>query len=294
MLSVGELRPRKAARIGSHLTGCDQCTQLSHQLDSVPAVLASAQYPPMPESVSIRIEATLAIESRQRLAAMPATEAGRGDLPARHRGRATRPGWHLPGVSVPASRLVAGAAALAIVASGSYAIASHTGSGSSPSAGSAASPASPAQVQQMNLGPDVTYGHPGALHTIHEVQSSADFAPASLRTQVADAVHAARTKGASAAKPTVSAPAPSQAQINSSSGSATPSFGPVARLAGCLNLIAATRTVLLLDIARFEHKPATIIVLAATASSPAEAWVVGSSCSASGKDVIAHAVLKHL
>jgi hypothetical protein len=288
MLSVGELRPRKAARIGSHLSGCDQCTKLSHQLDSVPAVLASAQYPPMPTSVSIRIEATLATESRQRISAMPATEAGRGDLPARHRRPATRPSWHLPGLSAPATRLVAGLGALAIVAGGGYEIASHAGSGSSPSAGSAA----PAQVQQMSQGPEITYGGTTAQHRIQAVQSSADFVPASLSTQVADAVHDARARSASAAQPTASAPGASRAQSSTSAGSAAP--GTAGRLSGCLNLIAAARHVLLVDIARFKHKPATLIVVAATGANPAEAWIVGSSCSATTKDVLGHVVLRHL
>jgi hypothetical protein len=52
--------------------------------------------------------------------------------------------------------------------------------------------------------------------------------------------------------------------------------------------------VLLVDLARFEGKPATIIVIAALAASPAEALVVGSACSASAQDILAHAVLGHL
>jgi hypothetical protein len=292
-LSADALRSRKAARIDRHLAGCEQCTQLSRQLDTVPILLADAQYPPMSESFSVRIEAALAVESRQRLAALPATEAGRRELPAQHRRRAARTSWHLPGLSVAVTRLVAAGGALAIVAAGGYEIATHAGSGAttSPSAGSAAAPA---QVQQMSLGPDVTYGQPGAQHTIHAVQSSADFAPASLSTQAVDAVHAAQAKGASAGEPASGAPGASRAQSNGLIGSAAPSAGPVTRLAGCLNLIAAARDVLLVDIARFNHKPATIIVIAATASSPAEAWVVGSSCSASAKDVLAHVVLGHI
>jgi hypothetical protein len=294
-LEADDLRPRRAARIARHLTGCDQCTELIRQLSNVPAILSSAStyYRPMPEIVYTRIEAVLAVESRARLAAQPATEAGRGELPARHRRRTSRPGWHLPGLSVPATRLVAAAGALVIAAGGSYAIASRAGNGAS-SAQSAGSAAAPAQVQQMSLGPNVTYGRPGALHTIQSVQSSAEFAPASLRTQAVSAVHAAEARGASGAQPSFSAPAPSRAQASNSIGSGTAAAGPVAQLAGCLNLIAAARTVLLVDMALYEHKPATIIVLAATGSSPAEAWVVGASCSAKGTDVLAHAVLGHI
>jgi hypothetical protein len=292
-LEADVLRPRKAVRIDRHLAGCQQCTLLRHQLDTVPTLLAGAQYPSMPETVYIRIEATLAVEARMRIADQPITEAGRRDLPAGHRRRPLRWDWQLRGFSVPATRLVAAAGALAIVAGGSYEIATHAGNGAAPSP-SAASGGAPAQVQQMSLGPEVTYGHTGALHTIHAVQSSADFAPASLRTQAVDAVHAAEARHASGAQPTFSAPTASRAQGSSSIGSAAPSAGPVTQLAGCLNLIAAARSVLLVDIAHFQHKAATIIVIAAAGSSPAEAWVVGSTCSASAKDVLAHVVLGHI
>lgn len=290
LLAVGELRRRKAVRIESHLTGCNQCTELRQQLGSVPVVLASATYPPIPESVCVRIETTLAVESRQRVAALPATEAGRGDLPARHRRRAERQGWRLAGLSIPATRLVATAAALAIVAGGSYEIAVNTGNGA-PASRSAGSAAAPAQVQQMSQGPEITYGSATAQHRIQAVQSSANFVPASLSTQVTDAVHDARARAASAAQPTLSPPGASRAQNSASAGS---SPGIAGRLSGCLNLVAAARKVLLVDIARFEHKPATLIVIAASGASPAEAWIVGFSCSATDRDILGHAVLGRL
>ena len=292
-LAAGDLRPRKAARISSHRAGCEQCTQLSRQLDGVPAVLASAHYLPMPESISVRIDAALAVEARERLAAQPATEAGRRELPAGRRRRASQPGWHLPGLSVPASRLVAAAGALALVGGGGYVLASHSGNGTTAST-SAGSAAAPAQVQQMSQGPEISYGGPTARHTIQAVESSANFASASLSTQAVDAVHAARARRTSAAQPTLGAPGPSRAQSNSSAGASAAGSGTADRLSGCLNLIAAARTVLLVDIARFEHKPATIIVLAATGSTPAEAWIVGSSCSSTARDILDHAILSHL
>src|SRR5215475_3796921 len=111
-LAVGALSARKTARISAHVTVCEQCGQVSRQLDQVPAVLTSAQYLPMPATVSIRIEAALRVEATQRLTAMPATEGGRGELPARHRRRATRRGWTLPGLSARGTWVVAAAGAL--------------------------------------------------------------------------------------------------------------------------------------------------------------------------------------
>jgi hypothetical protein len=292
-LTTGALRSRKAARISVHVTRCDQCSQVVRQLDQVPAILTSAQYPPMPAGVSIQIEAALRVEATQRLSAMPATEGGRGDLPARHRRSAARRGWQLPGLSVPATRLVAAGSALVIAAAGGYEIVNHVHSGVStvPSQGSVAAPPN---VQQMSLGPDVTYGRPGALHTIHAVQSSANFLPAKLTTEVSDAVHAARARRVSASQPTVSNPGASQAQSSNSAGSATPGSSIASRLAGCIDLIAPGRVVLLVDLARYNDKPATVIVIAALSASPAEAWVVGSACSGSSKDILGHAILSHI
>jgi hypothetical protein len=292
-LAADALSPRKAARISAHVTRCDQCTHVTRQLDAVPVTLASAQYPPMPATLTIQIEAALRVEATQRLSAMPATEGGRGDLPARHRRGAARRGWHLPGLSVAATRLVAAAGALAIVAGGSYELASHASHG--PTASSVAgSAAAPATGQQMSLGPRVTYGQPGALHTINAVQSSSNFLPAKLTTQAVAAIHAAKAKHISASQPTFSSPGASRAQSSSSGVSAAPSSGIASRLAACINLIAPGRTVLLVDIAKFDGKPATIIVIASLAASPAEAWVVGSTCSAASKDILDHAVLSHV
>jgi hypothetical protein len=292
-LAAGALRHRKAVRISAHLTGCERCGQVSRKLAEIPALLSSAPFPPMPASVSIKIEAALRVESTQRLTAMPATEGGRGDLPARHRRRAARRTWQLPGLSVAATRLVAAAGAVVIVAGGTYELASHIGRG--PTASSVAgSAAVPAPGQEMSLGPDVTYGRAGALRTIHTVQSAANFIPAKLTTQIVAAVHAARARGVSGSQPTASTPGPSRAQSGNATGSAAPGASVASRLAGCINLIAPGRVVLLVDVARFDGKPATIIVIAALAASPAEAWVVGSGCSAAGKDILGHALLSHL
>jgi len=290
-LAADALSSRKAARISAHLTGCDQCGQVSRQFDEIPAILASAQYPPIPSSVSIRIEAALRVEATQRLAAMPATEGGRGDLPARHRRQAGRRGWHLPGLSVPATRLVAAAGALVIVAAGGYEIASQTGSGV-PASSSAGSPSTPAQA--MSLGPQITYGGAGSQHTIHAVRQSTDFVPAHLTSQVSAAVKAAQAKESSTAQPTSGAPGASRAQGSASASIATPNPGTAGRLAACINLIAPGRVLLLVDLARYNMQPATVIVTARAGIMPPEVWVVGSACSAIDKDVLAHAVLAGL
>ncbi|MBO0825709.1 MAG: hypothetical protein J2P27_17920, partial [Actinobacteria bacterium] len=299
-LAVGDLRPRRAAKLRAHLSTCEQCTTTRQQLDEVPVILASAAYPPMPDSLTVRIEAAIHTEVRERVAAAPATESGRRDLPA-HRRRRVQPqraGGRLSGLQV--SRLVAAAATVAVVVVGGYEIATHAGS---PSSGGASSTAGRARASasgalRMSPGPEVTYGRPGALHTIHAVRSGTNFLPGSLAAQAAAAVHAARAHGVPATPRSSGSYGPSRSNV--AAGPASPpgpgasESGLAGQLAGCLNLIAPGRMAVLLDIARFQGKPATLIVVAATSTSPAEAWMVGASCSATVSDILAHAPVAHL
>ncbi len=86
-------------------------------------------------------------------------------------------------------------------------------------------------------------------------------------------------------------------QTMSPSGSPTVSGGPNTNvtppnaLSGCVSLIAAGRKVLLVDIATFDRKPATIIVTARKGPAAAQVWVVGSGCSSTTRDVLAHRAL---
>jgi hypothetical protein len=282
-LAAGGRRPRRAARIQAHVAQCGQCTRVSQQLRAIPAILASASYPPMPENVSARIEAAISSEARQRLATVSASEARRHALPARRRLAAARGDWHLPGLSVAATRLTVVAGAVVIAAGTSYLVAQMVGTSVTSSSSAAAGAAAPVQ----SLGPEVTYGKPGSVHTIRVVESDTNFVAAHLRAQAIHAVHAAEARGAHAAQPSASTAPPLTRQA---AGSMETAKG----LAGCIELIAPGQTVLLIDIARYQGKPAAVIVTAATALREAEAWVVGPSCSATTKDVLAQAELGHL
>jgi len=284
-LTVSGMRPRKTAGIQAHLARCEPCAQVSQQLNAIPAILASATYPAMPENLAARTGSAITREAQQRLAAMPATETGRRDLPARRPRAATNVGWHLPGLSAAATRLAAAAAAVILAVAGSYRVAEIAGTSITPS-----SPQAGATSQQMSLGPDVTYGQPGSRHTIRAVNSDTNFVAAHLRTQAISAVHAAEARGA------IAAPSASAATQLTGSAADTAPGRPVtaSRLAGCIGLIAPRRTVLLIEIARYQGTPATLIVTAATGVNEAGAWVAGSSCSATTKDVHTQAALGNL
>jgi len=287
-LAVGGLPPRKAAKIRAHVAQCEECTRVCQQLNIIRAILASASYPPMPAKVSARIESAISREARQRQAAMPGSGADGGGIPAR-RPRAGAGGrQHLRALSVAAIRLVAAAGAVVIAAAAGYLVAQNAGTTGTRSSSPLAGAAAPAH--QMLIGPHVTYGEPGALDTIRAVESDTNFVAAHLRTQVIAAVHTAEAVEAFAREPSASTAAPLHGNA------AAPAVdGPSAsRLADCIGLIAPSRTILLVDIARYQGKPAAVIVTAPTVVSRAEAWVVGTSCSATTKDVLTQATLGDL
>lgn len=284
--AVGGLRPRRAARIQAHVDQCEQCTRVCQQLNAIRATLARATYPPMPDNLSARIESAIRRESQRRLAAMRAVEVGSRDRPSLARAAG---GWQLLGLSAAATRLAAAASAVVIAAAGSYLVAENAGSSVTRSPSSPLSGAV-APVQRMTLGPDVTYGQPGALHTIRAVESHTNFVAAHLRTEVSSAVRAAEARQAFAAQPSAFTPA-----LLTRSAAVPIADGPSAsRLAGCIGLVSPGRTVLLIDIARYQGQPAAVIVTAAAVVGAEEAWVVGSSCSATTKDVLNQAALGNL
>ena len=288
-LAGGELRPHKAAKIEAHIARCEQCDRICQPLNSIAAILASASYPPMPENLSVRIESAIRREARRRLAAMPATEAGRRDVPARRPRAGTGGGWHLPGLSAAATRLASVAGAVVIAAAGSYLVAGSVGTRVTPSLSTPLAGAA-APAQQMSLGPDVTYGQPGPLHTIRAVESHTNFVAAHLRSEAVSAVHTAEAREAFAAQPSAST-----AALLTGIAADPAAGGPSARrLAGCIGLIAPGQTVLLIDIGRYQGKPAAVIVTASTVVSEAEAWVVGSSCSGTTREVLTRAALGNL
>jgi len=294
-LDLDALKPRKATRVRLHLVTCVQCTQLSGEVNSVSTTLASVSvsYQAMPESMCARLDAAIASESAQRLAEAPAGEAGRRDLPERsYRGRLQRRGWQLPGLSVPATRLVAAAGALVIVGVGGYAIATNV---SGPASGTAASSSGAATVpgpatSPLRLGPRVQYGLPRAPKTIQIISSNMNFQPSKLAAEAVAAVGAARARGAVGFN-VHGAPAATSG-ANTSEKATAPSSASA--MPGCLDRIAGNRTVLLVEMARYDGKPATIIVTAPSRAYKAQVWVVAPDCSASHPDVLDHLGLSRI
>jgi hypothetical protein len=65
----GLLPARRAARIAAHLAECPRCAEVDAQLAAVTAALARTPTPPMPASLTARLDAALAAEAAARAAA---------------------------------------------------------------------------------------------------------------------------------------------------------------------------------------------------------------------------------
>jgi hypothetical protein len=302
-LAADDLKPRKAARIRHHLASCAQCTELNAQLSSVPAILSTVHFGPMPEKLSVRIETALAVEARRRLASEPATEAGRHGLPAARpprfgqpRGSTDRVGWRLPGLSVAATRALATAGAIALIAGGGYEIASHAGVGTTNTAASGPNnTAAPGAAASGAIGTPVNYGHGAEARSIPTVNSATDFEPSTLAAQAVAALEAAQLQGVHPG-PTFHSELQSK-PATSSSGLRNFASNHIVglQLGGCIDrFLGPGRVVQLVENARFRNKPATIIITTAGTGRAAEVWVVGESCSAGRSDLLDHLKVAHI
>jgi hypothetical protein len=278
----GDLRPRRSARVASHLAGCSNCQGRVAALKAVPNLLASVPYPPIPERLSNRIDMALAAESSARIASQPASEGGRRELPARAKhGRHDR---RLPWLSSPlALRAGAAVAAAVVIAGGGYALVSHTGSGSSSTNESISGPATSPARSKVVTGPSVSYRHSGHTDSIPSLRSGTNFKSATLASQ-AETARSAQQKSSSAARAQANEPL----STFGAAGQPTPTASPsTTKLQGCVDRIAAGRNVLLVDVAKYQGSPATIIMVSTGSSGRAEVYAVGAGCSASTSDIVA-------
>jgi hypothetical protein len=290
----GALKPRKTGRIAAHLAGCSMCTGHVQDLEQVPSMLANIAYPPIPDELSSRIELAIATESVTRVTVtsdggpVPAMagadsaisgESSRRDLPER-RHRRERRGWRLPGLSSPLGGSLAAVGAAVVIAGGGYAIASHlssgpTGTGGGSSSGSAAK--APANTVGPVSGPALHVQENGQSKSVTAVRTNTHFVPDHLQAQVQTALVTARATRIRAADGNVTSPYPL-------AGSAA--TGSASQLSKCVTNIAAGRHVLLVDIANYQSKPATIIVVGAAPDGPGTIYAVGAKCTGSDKDIL--------
>jgi hypothetical protein len=314
LLDADALKPRKAAKVRSHLAHCADCSQQRAALGTVPNMLASAsaRYEPMPENLSSRVDSALASESAQRLASQPGTEAARGALPARSRRSGILAGagrsFRMPSLSGPAVRVAATAGAVAIIVGGGVGIASQLGGmSSSPSASSGHAQVRGPAALPPRTGPvlrrvaAVNYGHGRSARRIDEFGSTTNFTSATLASKVSAAIRAENASGgpySSSREVGPTSSASSHAQLSDRTATASPdiAYGSTAtaaaapspgQLTGCINdVVVPGQKLQLLEHATFNGESATIIVTAAPLGHPEHIWVVGDACSSTNKDVL--------
>ncbi len=310
---AGSVSAGRAARIGAHLSGCGQCTQVSSDLASVSRLLASIPPPPMPDRVTERIQAALSFEASRRAAepviasgdrAGAATAArttgadipGRPDLPSRRNGRHLRvrrlrlPDWSSPLLL----RALAATGALVLVVGGGILLVNSGGghSGRHAAAGAPASapvPGAGSRNAPQNSG--ISVGAAGAIKLPYRtrggyahanaVTSSADYSAANLPAGVRRAVSADANLGM--------APAAGQPQVKPAIPTSRSSHNighfKVAQLERCLGIVAGRHAVLLAEVARYLGNPAVIVVLKPV-NKMLDVVVAGPACGAGGGDVI--------
>jgi anti-sigma factor RsiW len=291
-LSAGLISGKRATRIHAHLAGCQQCARLSAGLTEIAALLASVPSPAMPESVTRQLQATLTREAAERSARVTApaqaTSGGGPDRVLPFRGGTVR-GNPVRGNTVRvrrgftgpvAARAFAAAAAACVVAAGGYTVAQLTSGGSAPSSGhpragaAAGSTASsrPAALPFVGLSP--TFGSSGAnVLSFKVINSGIDYQSATLGSQIKGELGHVAALGPARSSGVKFLQAPSTQQY------------------ACVMDVTGDIEPAMVDSARYNGSPATIIALAHVGNQLSQAWVVGPSCSADNPDVLHHVTL---
>jgi hypothetical protein len=271
------LSRRKAARVSAHLAACSRCAGLDAQLAEVSALLTRSTAPPMPDALTARIEAAIAAEATARAATaadggVAADAAGAGTGP---RSGAARPSRRPRGPrrSWLALRVAAVTAAVVVVAGGGYLVA-RVLSGS-PSAETAAGSGAPAPSLSAGLrAPGSQAAAGGSAPASRIVSSGTNYQPSRLKAQVSAALAQFGERTA--------LPAPSQANRPAAS---------VHQLPACVTRVIGGTRPLLVDQARYQGRPATIIVVPGAASGTLRVLVVAGDCAATTGHVLATTTL---
>ncbi len=277
-LRAGLISGRRATRIHAHLAGCQRCASVSAGLSGVRVLLASVPPSPMPEAVTARLSAAIAAEAAARSAAAATPEQlTRGHTPqptgtvSGGPPRRRWPGWTSP----VAARAFATAAAACLVAAGGYAAVQLTSSGSSGPSVSAG------PAIRTRIGTAVGPYHVGASRGGSQVQVPAQSAFSVV------------TSGIDYRRSTLSAQIESELSKLSLVGPDTQAgkaiwHTPTAQQDACALEVTSGVTPTLVDAARYQGHPATIVALKQQGNPYAQAWVVGPKCSGAQSDQLTH------
>jgi hypothetical protein len=282
LCAEGLLSRRRSERIRSHVASCPGCAAAQARLTEVPALLAHVPPPPLPPGIAARLDAALSAETARRAAPDPGTVPGpaapaqpAGTPPRHHAGRPRGPRLRMP----VAARLLAAAGVLVAAGGVGYAVSQ---SSSSPSTSS--SSAGPAAAPRAVAGP---HSHSAAGRAGPQEGAGGDvqFTVRHSRTPYRKTTLAVQARMQLAAGVTHPGKAP---------GGGLSLQAPSRALTGCVDNVAGLAAVhagdvKLVDQARFQGRPATVIVVQATSAQPGTVYAAGAGCSASRADLLARA-----
>jgi len=312
------LPARKAARIAAHLAECPRCAEIDAQLAAVTAALARTPTPPMPASLTARLDAVLAAEAAARSAAgaSPAhadsaadtAAAGPADHTASdhsappagdtappaaypHRGPGTGPGHTGPGHTGPgrrgpgrsAGRPRAGSRLSLRIATVAAAVVVLAGGGYAI-----------ARVVSAG-GQELSTGSSGAASgSAASRPSGSALAPEAAPRVPAEGlplVASGTTYRAGQLPAQVAAVLkrfPAHGHVKAAPpGAAATGAAALPHLAECVSHVAAGQRPRLVDVAHYGSQPAAVIVVPVPGTATLRVSVVGPGCSAQGGGIIA-------
>jgi hypothetical protein len=262
LYAEGELSRGRTARVRAHLSGCPECGATLAALAEVTTQLSRVPVPAMPSAVAARLDAALSAEAAHRAAA-PVPSAPVPSAPGPAGSSHRRPPRRNPIWSPGALRILAGAAVTLVVAGGvGYAVSQFSGSGT-PSSASAPSAQHPAGRAAPNMSAGSTGGHAKKPHagpyiptsTTRYVRTGTNYRPSTLATQGKKVL--------------------AEYGVSAFSGPALLPAGSVAvQVRNCVGQTAHRRSVLVVDLARYQHHRAVVIIL----GQPDTVVVVTPSC----------------
>jgi len=300
------LSHRRAAQVSAHLAACPRCAALDAQLAEVTVLLTHAAAPPMPDTVTARIEMALAAEAAARGPAPATATGGPAGTPApgtagRGGTRGTagqdgargagsrRSGWAGRGWSRPGLRVATVAATVAVIAGGGYTVAQLL-SGSpavhGPTAAGAPASAARGKATRPRVSPGGIRSAPGNAAfgavpgPVRVVSSGTDYQPARLAAQASTLL---KDLGPNTHSPANPGPA-----------LATPTNGYTTLfpdLQACAAHVAGAQHALVVDVARYHGHPAAIVLVPAPPGGHPRAIVVAPGCTATTSQVLATATL---
>jgi len=279
-LDVDHLSDSEGADVRTHVAGCPSCTARLTQLDDTRLLLAGRPPIAMPADVGRRLDAALAAEAARSTAPRP-DETSRVTVLA-SRAPARRRRWPAPASA--SAGIAAGVALLLAAVVGASSLLGHR---------SAATSAS--KVTSTAGAEDSTAGVAAPVLT-----SGRNYAVATLDDQVRELLSVAAAPGAERYQPYASPVPDRSAAPNGARAAAAATIDPAlarlgrpAQLQACVEELAGRPGVvpITVDLARYQGKPAAIVVLHDPDPTKAQAWIVGTGCRRGQSDLLRYQVV---